>query len=713
MLLLWALKTDNMRSYLNSMIIVFLLSSLVLDAQTDVTIRRKEFKTDKAGFEEAWKHVNDGDDYFSEKGVWYGNSFDEYLKALVYNNSNPELNYKTGVSALFSDKKDEAAGFLLRAIELKKDITEDILLLTGRALQYTGMFSDAKEKYNSYLSSPGKKSKENIALAQKCITECNSAVIVTKDTLRIGIENIGTNINSVTDEYSELFSTDGKTLYFASRRELPNSGKRYEDTKFDENIFISKKVNGSFEMAIPAGKELTTKLCETPLYLNSEGNILYIYAGYENGGDIKMSTNKKGVWRAPEVIPFNINTGGSETSFTFSPSGNEIYYVTDNGKDNLGGKDIYFIKRMNERKWSKPQNAGSLINSLYDEESVRFSKTGDTLWFSSKGHNTIGGFDIFYSVMNKAGEWDSVKNAGYPVNTPWDELFYQPSMTDDSLFYFVSNRNGGIGGLDIYQGKILPPLPKPVPVVIVPPAPPKRDTVVIRDTIVVIKEVVAPPPPPPVVHPEPVKEVVLYLIGKVKDSDSAEPVMAKIEIIDRSTNLVVATSASSEVDGSYRIKLPAKKSYMIDLKATGFLSEMKRIDVPENWSNEVYNLNLELIKVKVGKKVVLNNILFETGKAVLTSGSSTELDRLYNLMLENPLMKIEVSGHTDKTGSETVNLTLSESRAKTVVMYLMRKGIERSRIQYKGYGSSQAIADNATAQGRAKNRRVEFKILEF
>jgi outer membrane protein OmpA-like peptidoglycan-associated protein len=257
-------------------------------------------------------------------------------------------------------------------------------------------------------------------------------------------------------------------------------------------------------------------------------------------------------------------------------------------------------------------------------------------------------------------------------------------------------------------------LPKPKPVVIVPTAPPKRDTIVIRDTVVVIKEVVAPPPPPPpVVQPEPVKEIALYLVGKIKDSDSGEPVMAKIDIIDRSTNQIVATSASSEIDGSYRIKLPAKKSYMVDLKATGFLSDIKRIDVPENWPNEVYNLNLELIKVKVGKKVVLNNILFETGKAVLTSGSYTELDRLYNLMVENPLMKIEVSGHTDKTGSEPVNLTLSESRAKTVVMYLIKKGVDRARIQYKGYGSSQAIADNTTVQGRAKNRRVEFKILEF
>ncbi len=443
---------------------------------------------------------------------------------------------------------------------------------------------------------------------------------------------------------------------------------------------------------------MSTKYCESPLYVNSANNKLYVYTGYSNNGDIKVSVNKKGIWKTPAPVPYHINTKGSETSFTFSPSGNEIYFVSDKGKENIGGKDIYFIKKISDRKWSKPQNAGKIINTIYDEESVRFSKTGDTLYFSSKGHNSIGGFDIFYSIRNKSGEWDTVRNYGYPVNTPWDELFFYPSPVDDSLFYFVSNRSGGFGGTDIYQGKILPR-----PVVVTPP-PPKRDTVIIRDTVLIVKNV----PPAPVREETPV-----FLVGKVKDSETGEPVMAKVDIKDISTGEVLETTASSDADGSYRVKLPSKKSYMIDLRATGFLSDVRRIDVPENWSKDVYNLNIELIKVKVGKKVVLNNILFETGKSILTAGSYIELERLFNIMKENAEMKIEISGHTDKTGSEPLNLKLSEARAKAVVEYLVQKGIERSRMESKGYGSIQPIADNKTAAGRAKNRRVEFKILEF
>jgi outer membrane protein OmpA-like peptidoglycan-associated protein len=167
------------------------------------------------------------------------------------------------------------------------------------------------------------------------------------------------------------------------------------------------------------------------------------------------------------------------------------------------------------------------------------------------------------------------------------------------------------------------------------------------------------------------------------------------------------------VEGSYRISLPGKKSYRVDVRATGFLSDMKQIDIPESYTPDIYNLDVTLVKVKVGRKVVLNNILFETGKSVLTAGSYDELNRLLNYMLDYPLMKIEVSGHTDITGSAAINLSLSEARAKAVVMYLTNKGIDNSRMKYHGYGSIQPISDNTTSQGRARNRRVEFKILEF
>jgi outer membrane protein OmpA-like peptidoglycan-associated protein len=662
--------------------------------------------TDKQGFKEAWRHITNGDDYFKAKGIWYGYAFDEYLKASTYNRLNPELNYKTGITALFSDNKEKAAEFLLAALTIKNNVSDDILLYTGRALQYNGRYDEAVEKLNGYLNLPGKKSDKNIAEAKKYLEECNSALVLVTDTVsKIGINNAGPNINSNADDYSELISDDGKTIFFASRRELSRKSTLYEDSKFDENILLSIIIENNWAQATPAGRRLNTKYCEAPLYLNKTGDELYVYTGYEKGGDIKVSVKKNRGWKAPVPVKFGINTAGSETSFTFSPSGDQILFVSDKKKYSFGGKDIYFSRKTDRNKWSKPVNAGMSINSAFDEESVRFSITGDTLWFGSEGHNSIGGFDIFYCIKDQNGEWNKAVNYGNSLNTPWDELFYCPSPVDDSTFYFVSNRSGGLGGLDIYTGRILPPEP-----VIIPVMPPKPDTVIIRDTIIIIKEI---PAQPPVVVPQPPEEVVLYLAGTVKDSETKAPVLAKIDLIDLSSDMVISTTASSDVDGSYRLKLPARKSYMIDVRGSGYLSDMKRINIPGTFKEEIFNLDISLIKVKVGKKVVLNNILFEIGKSILTTASYIELDRLLNILEDEPNMKIEISGHTDNTGSLALNNKLSEDRAKAVVEYLIQKGIDRSRLEYKGYGPLQPIAENTTAAGRTKNRRVEFKILEF
>ena len=719
MLILYSEKIRHMKYYLLPPFIILLLLTSILKAQTDVTIRKKEFKNDKTGFEEAWRNISEGNVYSKEKGVWYESAYEAYLKALSYNSINPELNYKTGVAALYSDNREKAAGYFLKSYTMKNDVTDDILLMTGRALQYAGKYDDAIDKLNSYLNSTVKKSVENVNDAKQYLDECGSALSLINDTLQIEINNMGSNINSNADDYAGIFSADGKTMFFASRRQLFKSKTYYSDTKYDENILFSTFTNGKWEQAVSAGKDLTTKFCETPLYLSPSGEELYIYAGYENGGDIKVSNKKNGKWKTPEPVPFKINAGSPESSMTISPSGNEVWFVSAKGKKDKGEKDIYYIRKIDKRRWSGPENAGENINSSKDEESLSFSAGGDTLWFSSNGHNTMGGYDIFYSVKDQAGQWSKAVNCGYPVNTPWDELFYYPAGGDGSSFYMSSNRADGMGGLDIYYVRKIPPVPvtDSLPAAVaIPQAEVKTDTVVIRDTVIIVQEILqAPPPaePAPVIIPEPAAEPDLFLAGKVSDSESGGQVMARIDVIDLATDLIVATSASSDVDGTYRIKLPARKSYMADFRASGFLSDMKRIEIPETFKGEIYNLDVSLVKVKIGKKVVLNNILFETGKSILTKSSYDELERLVNILEDNPMMKIEISGHTDKTGSEPLNFKLSGDRARAVVEFLVQKGIEPARLESRGFGSLQPIADNTTPQGRATNRRVEFKILEF
>lgn len=431
---------------------ILLIPNNLLLGQEDVKIKKKDFKTVKPGFKVAWKHIKEGDGYYADGGRWYKKALNEYLKANDYNNGNDGLNYKIGVSYLFSDDKDKAYEYLKKAYNINNNVSADILFLTGMALQYAGKYKEAVDGYLAFLSGAVRKSDNLIARANKRLEESKSALEITKDTLKIDIQNAGEKINSDADEYSEIISSDGKKLYFASRKALnPDARNYYKDSKLDENIFVSENLDGKWNVAIPEGKNLMTGFCETPLFIDKSGEVIYVYVGYEGNGDIKYSELKKGEWKPLRGEPFGLNTSDPETSFCISPSGEEIAFISDRGTSGFGGKDIFLIKR-DGKKWTKAVNAGETINTVFNEESVRYSIAGDTLWFSSTGHNTIGGFDIFYSLRNSENGWGQAVNAGYPINTQWNDLFFVPSPVQQGLFYFVSDRSGGFGGLDVYTG---------------------------------------------------------------------------------------------------------------------------------------------------------------------------------------------------------------------------------------------------------------------
>jgi outer membrane protein OmpA-like peptidoglycan-associated protein/tetratricopeptide (TPR) repeat protein len=700
-------KFHNMRKSILLAVSMLLILANSVSSQQKVKVDRKEFRTDKPGFDEAWKSVVRGDKLFSKGPLSYSQAIGDYMNALLYNPENAELNYKMGVSKLYSASREQALEYFLKAYSLKPAITTDILLLTGRAYQYSGQFIEAVGKYTEYLESDTKKDDATLARVRRFIDESNSGMLIATDTFRIEIRNLGDAINSTFDDYSPVLTSDDSRLYFASRRPTAKkSSGDYADGVSDENIFLSVISNGVRGFALPLEGGLNTGFCEAPLALNNEGDRLFIYAGYKGEGDILVSELKKGVWRDPLPDIQAVNTGYPETSITLSPDGKEAFFVSAR-KKGLGGKDIYSIRSRGKR-WTKPVNMTNL-NSVDDEESVSLSRGGDTLWFSSRGHNTIGGFDIFYSVRAAEGAWGEPVNAGVPLNSVNDDMYLVQSAISDSLFFLVSNRSGGLGGLDIYSGILLPPMPEPVVVeeaeaeiqeVAIPV--PERVT----DTVIIIREVIK-EVPPVVAEPE------FILGGRVLDSESGEPLVARIDLIDPETYQVIASIITIEADGSFSVNVRNKKSYMAEVRSNGYLSDMRRIEIPAGYVGQSFFSNLYLNKITVGKKVVLNNIFFETGKAILTPASFAELDKMVLMMNENPSMRIEISGHTDNTGSAALNDRLSLDRARAVGAYLTGKGVATGRVESKGFGSSQPVDTNSTEQGRSVNRRVEFKILEF
>ncbi|MGD2035600.1 MAG: OmpA family protein, partial [Bacteroidales bacterium] len=359
-----------------------------------------------------------------------------------------------------------------------------------------------------------------------------------------------------------------------------------------------------------------------------------------------------------------------------------------------GGTDIYISTKNERGKWGKPVNAGNVINTFFDELGVSLGANDSVLFFSSKGHNSMGGFDVFRSSISDVGLWSRPVSLGYPINTPNDDIFYVDDP-DGKTGYYSSNRESGLGGMDIYKVIYLGA---------------EKDMFVadVEDLVVGAKY-----PYDDIYFVPSAKlkvDTSILMRGFINDSENQNPVIAKIEIIDRDRSQVVAT-AISDSTGNYSVKIPESKEYGVEIIATGYLLYLDMVDLSMKTYDEVVVKNFLLDRVEVGAKVILKNIYFETGKSTLKPESYAGLNNVVRLLETNPSIRIEISGHTDNVGSLNLNTRLSNNRAKAVVTYLVNKGVSESRLEYKGYAYSQPIAPNSTAEGRAKNRRVEFKVL--
>jgi Tol biopolymer transport system component len=271
----------------------------------------------------------------------------------------------------------------------------------------------------------------------------------------VKIKNLGPNVNSEYDDGAPQITADGKTLYFTSRRPDtkgggvdPNTGLYYDD------IYSStwNDETNSWNLATNVD-ELNTPGQDAVLGISPDGNTIFVYRNVPKvtgSGDIYISTKKAdGKWQIPKALPKPINTSFFEGSCSLSPDGNYLYFVSErNG--GYGNGDIWKSKRIGKNAWGKPVNLGPPINTIGDEMSVFMYPDGKTLFFSSNGHNTMGGYDIFMSQMRKDSTWTDPINLGYPINTTKDEKTF--TMTaDGKKAYITSNKDNGLGGYDIYE----------------------------------------------------------------------------------------------------------------------------------------------------------------------------------------------------------------------------------------------------------------------
>ncbi len=672
-------------------IIIFFVYNLSF-AQTNVEFKKSNFENKKEELKEILAKIKLGDELCkSGERDSYTKALEYYLEAYTFNPDNALLNYKIGNCYLNSDERKRSIAYFRKALILDKEVNPDIHFKLGRAYHLNLILDSALIEYRLSIHRDNESSADfakRRAVFKKRIKEVEVAKRLVENPVRVRIENLGANINSKYPDYSPLIMADESMMIFTSRRE--NNHEPDKNGLYDEEVYVSYYENGKWGKAIRLPSPINSINHDASVGLSTDGQKMILF----QAGNLYMSELQGNEWTKPEALPEQINSKSHESSACFSYDGNTIYFVSNRPESN-GGRDIFYTKINKDGNWGDVKKLPRPINVSYDEQSVFMHPDGKTIYYSSNGDASMGGFDIFKSTLDGGGKWSDPINLGYPINTPDDDIAFVMSA-NGKHGYYSSVKPGGYGGYDIYKITLMGPEKPAVQT--------NEDNLVaglskpVKETI--IEEAVE------------LEMVRLTLVkGKITDIITGRPVEAEIEIVDNVKNEVVYIAKSNSATGKYLVSLPSGKNYGIAVRAPEYLFQSENFNIPATETYKEIEKNFVLSKIDVGSKIVLNNIFFETGKSILKDESLPELERFYKLLNAYKTITVEISGHTDNTGSNAINEKLSNDRAKAVRDYIVNKGIPAERLKYKGYASSQPVASNSTKEGRQLNRRVEFKVL--
>jgi outer membrane protein OmpA-like peptidoglycan-associated protein len=681
--------------------------------------------TDRKAFKEANRHFEKGNDlfkqakeiqdaqlkYFIAENHYLPNginelqgagsegfrmALDEYIIANTFNSNSAVCNYRMAVCYYnIPAKKTMGLVYAEKAIMLNANVDLEAQYFLGRLYHLSAQWDKAITAYKLYLlplNTDVKKNADKIADMNRKIKECQNGKGFEKDPQRVFIDNLGSTVNSSDPEYTPIISADEEIMMFTSRRSTSTGGKKDPDMQYYEDLYQTTLVNGKWTTPVNMGKPVNSDDHDATAGLSPDGQKLYVYRP-THGGDLYESELKGDKWTEPERMNKNINSEGHESSVSLSFDGKKLYFISDK-EGGLGNRDIWISTVDQKGKWGVSTNIGAPINTIYGEEGVFVHPDGKTIYFSSQGHSSMGGYDIFKSVF-KDGKWGEPENLGWPINGPDDDVFFVISA-DGKHGYYASNKVDGNGEKDIYKITFLGP-EKPFAL--------SNEDNLLAGLAQPVKSVEA-------LKPVEIKTAQVTLLkGTVTDKISKAPLGATIELVDNGTGQNIATFTANSSSGKYLVTLPSGKNYGIAVKMDGYLFHSENFDIPQSGVYQEVTKDVELEKIAVGSAIVLRNVFFDYNKSTLKPESFVELDRLVKIMQENPTIRIELSGHTDNVGTEEYNQKLSENRAKSCMDYLVSKGVSASRIEFKGYGEMRPIDTNETEVGKANNRRTEFKIL--
>ncbi|MBX2968369.1 MAG: OmpA family protein [Cyclobacteriaceae bacterium] len=622
-------------------------------------------------------------------------------------NLDPEnltLNYEAGLYHLMTIQKDLAVQYFMRVYAVDPNYRFNLEYLIGQSYQFGMQFDKAIDYYTRYKDRLVKRpnyqgrDKVDLKIVDRNIEECQVGLEFISAPKNYSIVNISRDINSEWDDYAPVLNANEDEIVFTSRRRDGNLNQNVDtDNKPFEDIFISRKVNGAWQPAENIGAPINSEYHDSNLALSADGQTLFIYKT-DNGGDIYFSNrNSNGSWSAPVPLPGIINSSFEEKSISISPDEKTLYF-SSNRPGGFGGLDIYRAILNEKGEWSNVKNLGPKINTAEDDDGPFIDYDNKTLYFSSKGRRGMGGFDIYKTIYDEATmEWSEPENLGYPINTPDNDIFFV-STRDGKRGYYSSVREDGLGYDDIYMITIPEPQvaqKDPEPVDPVEPIEEPKDT---AKTEVVPKA--------------PVKVPLRYVVTAI-DAQTKQPVDARIRLQGLRDNIIVASINKSTGVTEFSVKEETAKDYRLSIESEGymFVNQNVRLDGMSEQEKELTR-TVELRKLETGMVSILRNIYFDFDKATFQQESYNELNKLERMMQQNPMMRVEIAGHTDNIGTAAYNLTLSKRRAEAVKDFLTKKGIDARRITAVGFGKSRPLASNDDEEeGRELNRRVEFKVI--
>ncbi|MBN2681598.1 MAG: PD40 domain-containing protein [Bacteroidales bacterium] len=580
----------------------------------------------------------------------YDGALEIFKKLLRKDPMNANLNFKVGYCYLQSVlQKDQAIGYLEVAINStsdeynpddfnEKNAPTEAYLFLGKAYHVNYRFDEAIGIYNELKAKLANDGSEFHSEINRAIEICEHGKELVKYPVNMIVTNLGNGINSELDEHSPVFSADESVLIYTSKRGMNPEDPKTDDGQYFEDIYISYKDGDIWKSPSPIGKNINTSGHEASIGLSVDGQQLFIYKDDKNDGNIYLSTLEGEDWTKPTKLPFPINTKSKETHASLSADGRSLYFTSDR-KGGLGGLDIYVIRKLPNGSWGDAMNLGPTINTPYDEEGPFIHPDGVTLFFSSIGHNSMGGFDIFFS-SNEDGSWSKPSNIGYPINTTEDDVFYTPTP-DGKRAYYASHQTGGIGKNDIYLISIPGSQVKPLTV----------------------------------------------MTGNVLLADGRDPEGITITVTDLETQELVGIYTPNSKTGKFLFILSPGKKYNVFVEADEHLFHTENLVVPDNTSYQEIKRAIKLQPIVLGQTKKVYYIEFPEGSSKIDESAQIVLSNLNDFLQKNPSLIVDISG------SKTKEIELLTKERKDVVSNdLSEKGIQQSRILQDLSGAS--IEDN-------------------